>query len=90
MCTLIGRMGKELCLVAAVAAYLVVRGGISGPFFWFSSGTVLSRELLIKHMRTALLSYSMDLSKYSGHSFWIGLAVRILRLRQFGSSIKEA
>ena len=44
------------------------------PLFWFSSGTPLSWELLVKHMRAVLLSYGMDVSKYSGHSFQIGAA----------------
>ncbi len=34
----LGRTGNELCPVAAVAAYLAVRGRLSGPFFRFSSG----------------------------------------------------
>lgn len=61
----LGRTGSELCPVATAAGYLVVRGGLSGPYFWFSSGIPLSSELLVKHMRAALLSYGKDVSKYS-------------------------
>ena len=84
----LGRTDNELCPVAAVAAYLAVRGGLSGPFFRFSSGTPLSRELLVKHMRAALLSYGMDVSKYLGHSFRIGAATAASAMGVEDSMIK--
>lgn len=84
----LGRTDNELCPVAAVAAYLAVRGGLSGSFFRFSSGTPLSRELLVKHMRAALLSYGMDVSKYSGHSFRIGAATAASAMGVEDSMIK--
>ena len=68
---------NELCPVAVVVANLVVRGGLSGLFFRYSSVTPLSRELLVKHVRAALLSYGMDVSKYSGYSFRIGAATAV-------------
>ena len=72
----LGKMGNELCPVAAVAAYMVVRGRAEGPppFFRFASGTPLLPELLVKHMRTALLPHGIDASQYLGHSFQIGAA----------------
>ena len=53
----LGRTGNELCPVVAVAAYIAVRGRLSGPFFRFVSGTPLSRELFVKHIRAALRPY---------------------------------
>ena len=84
----LGRTDNELCPVAVVADNLVVRGGLSGPFFRFSSVTPLSRELLVKHMRAALLSYGVDVSKYSGHSFRIGAATAASAMGVEDSMIK--
>lgn len=70
----LGKTGNELCPVVAVAAYLAVRDRQSGPFFRFASGTPLSRELFVKHIRIALRPYDLEVSSYSGHSFRIGAA----------------
>lgn len=40
----LGATENDLCLVAAVAAYLAVRGRSHGPFFRFASGTALTWE----------------------------------------------
>lgn len=61
--------------------------GLSGSFFWLSSGTALSPELLVKYMRTALLYYGMDLSKYSGQSFRIDVAMVASTMGVEGSTI---
>lgn len=75
VCVYLGKTRNELCPVAAVSAYLAVRGRSSGPFFRFASGTPLSRELLVKHIRAALQPYyGIEVNKYSGHSFRIGAA----------------
>ena len=70
----LGRTDKDLCPVGAVAAYLAVRGREPSPFFKFGKGTPLSRTALVSRMRTALGSSGVDASKYSGHSFRIGVA----------------
>ena len=70
----LGKSGNELCPVAAVAAYLAVRGGAQGPFFRFGSGVPLSREALVRNVRAALRPSGVDVSCYSGHSFRIGAA----------------
>lgn len=70
----LGKSGKDLCPVAAISAYLAVRGRGPGPFFRFQSGAPLSRELLVKHLRAALKTKGFDESKYAGHSFRIGAA----------------
>ena len=53
----LGKMGSDLCLVAAVGS----EG--SGPFFQFASGSPLCRELLVRHMRAALFLAQVDMSK---------------------------
>ena len=68
----LGKTGYELCPVAALTAYLAVRGRLSGPFFRFVSGTPLSCDLFMKHIRAALHPYNINVNNYSGHSFWIG------------------
>ena len=66
--------GDMVCPVAALAAYLVVRGQSRSPFFRFASGVPLSREVLVTRVRAALRPSGLDVSLYSGHSFWIGAA----------------
>ena len=70
----LGKTGNELCPVVAVTAYLAVRSRQSGPFFRFVSGTLLSRELFVRHIRAALRQYNIEVNSYSGHSFRIGAA----------------
>ena len=60
--------------MAAVSAYLAVWGREPGPFFRFASGTALTREALVKQLRSALSQFDVDVSQYSGHSFCIGAA----------------
>ena len=69
-----GKTSNELCPVAAISAYLVVRGRTSGPFFHFNLGSPLSREMFVKHVRRALSAQGVDASSYSGHSFCTGAA----------------
>ena len=70
----LGKTGNELCPVIAVAAYLAVRDRQPGPFFHFASGSPLSRELFVKHIREALRPHNLEVSSYSGHSFRTGAA----------------
>ena len=70
----LGRTENELCPVAAISAFLVVRGTETGPFFRFASGAPLSRELFVRRVREALEPWGIDEKKYSGHSFRIGAA----------------
>ena len=58
----LGKTGNQLCPVVAVAAYLAVRGRQPGPFFRFASGTPLSREIFVKHIRVALRPYNIEVS----------------------------
>ena len=70
----LGRTGGELCPVAAVSAYLAVRGRAPGPFLVFKGGEPLSREIFVRRVRAALREVGVDSDKYAGHSFRIGAA----------------
>ena len=70
----LGVTGNDLCPVATVSAYLAVHGREPGPFFRFVSGTALTRDALIRQLRSALSQFDVDISQYSGHSFRIGAA----------------
>ena len=70
----LGRTDNDLCPVAAVAAYLVVRGRAAGPFFSFSSGGTSIQRVIGRRMREALHPSGVDVSKFAGHSFRIGAA----------------
>ena len=52
----LGFTEDELCPVAAVTAYLAVRGRDPGPFFRLKGGAPLSREVLVRKAREALQS----------------------------------
>ena len=51
------------CRCYSIAAYLAVRGNLPGPFFRLSSGVPLSREILVKQMRTALQPSGVDMCR---------------------------
>jgi len=71
----LGRTGDtNLCPVAAVLQYLAIRPSTPGPLFVFQTGCPLTRPLLVRHVRQALLQAGINVSKYSGHSFRIGAA----------------
>ena len=53
---------------------LAVRGRNPSPFFRFVSGAALTREALVRQLRSALSQFDVDISQYSGHSFRIGAA----------------
>ena len=70
----LGRTGGELCPVAAVSAYLAVRGRAPGPYFGFKGGEPLAREIFVRRVRAALREVGVDSDKYAGHSLRIGVA----------------
>ena len=73
----LGRTNTSLCPVAAVTAYLAVRGNKPGPFFLLASGKPLSREVLVCRVRAAVRPSGIDTS---GHSFRIGQLLLLLQL----------
>ena len=69
-----GKTGDELCPVAAILAYLLVRGAVKGPLFQFADGKPLTRERFVERVREALRLAGVDHNSYSGHSFRAGAA----------------
>jgi len=67
-----GSTGDALCPVAALLAYLAVRGGEYGPLFCLKDGHSLTREIFTNKVRAALSVVGYDSSVYAGHSFRIG------------------
>ena len=74
----VGKTGNELCPVAAILAFLAVRGQDDSPLFKTKDGTPLSRQMLVTMVKNTLLKAGIDCSRYSGHSFRIGAATTAL------------
>ena len=70
----VGATGSDLCPVAALLDYLVVRSTAPGPLFVYGDGRYLTRQRLVLAVRAALQGAGIDQSKYCGHSFRIGAA----------------
>ena len=70
----VGRTDTQLCPVAAILAYCVVRGTSPGPFFRLSDQAPLTKQRLITMLRSTLETAGIEASRYSGHSFRIGAA----------------
>lgn len=49
-----GRIGNELCPVAAILAYVAIRGQEEGPFFLLSTRKPLSRRFSVKMLKEDL------------------------------------
>ena len=69
-----GKTGDSLCPIAAMEAYLSVRGSNPVPLFLWESGVPLSKPSFVKHVRSALEQAGFPAKDYSGHSFRIGTA----------------
>ena len=67
----LGVTKTTICPVKAILAYIAVRGTHEGPFFYFSSRKMLTRERFVKEIRLALSKVGMDPDVYAGHSFRI-------------------
>ena len=70
----LGRTDTDLCPVAAILGYMVLRGSRQGPFFLFRDGRFLTRDRFVVQVRRALQVAGVDSSQYAGHSFRIGAA----------------
>ena len=70
----LGRTDEDLCPVAALLAYLALRGKEPGPLFKMSDGRFLTKQIFIAKVRAALSVLGYDCSSYAGHSFRIGAA----------------
>ena len=71
---IIGRTRGELCPVAALLAYVVLRSLANSPLFRFQRGNPLTRTKFVGKLQEVLSKLGIDCSKYSGHSFRIEAA----------------
>ena len=78
----------HLCPVAALLAYVAIRGKQPGPLFCFASGAYLTRDRFVQEVRKALSAVGLDQSKYAGHSFHIGPATTAAAVGIEDSTIK--
>ena len=69
----VGRTDSDLCLVAAILAYIAARGNRQGPFFLTGTGTPLTKHF-IADLRRVLAAAGLPQDDYAGHSFRIGAA----------------
>ena len=65
----VGRTNNDLCLIAAMLAYIARRGGDQGPLFRRSDGQPLTQSHFVMALRERLATCGFDQSKYFGHSF---------------------
>ena len=68
------KTGNELCLVAAITAYLAIRGTTTGTFFLFEDSTPLTRPRFVEQVRLILCRACYSPGLYESHSFRIGTA----------------
>ena len=74
MDVVVGRTNNKLCPVAAVLAYLAVRGNGLGFLFKFQDGKLLTKPHFVAAVRDALGAAGLDPKAFAGHSFRIGAA----------------
>ena len=70
----VGRTENTICPIAAMLAYLAVRGHTVGPLFLLQDGRPLTRDLLVQLLRSTLSQAGINWARFSGHSFRIGAA----------------
>ena len=88
-CTLfIGRTNSSICPVAALLAYLAIQPPSNGLLFVHDNGSPLTRAGLVSPVCAALSEGSVDLSRYTGHSFRIGAATAAAQEGLPGSMIQ--
>ena len=71
---LVGRTGDELCPVAAVLAYLAIRGSTPGPLFIDAENRPLLKARFVDRIRAILDATGYPSDQFAGHSFRIGAA----------------
>ena len=70
----LSRTNNDQCPVAALLAYIAVRGQDPGPLFRLANGSPLLKEQFVRSVREALLTLAYNGASYAGHSFRIGAA----------------
>ena len=71
---LVGRTGCQLCPIAAMLAYLKVRGDHPGAFFVDSNRAPITKSKFVTKVREALKAAGYPEEQFAGHSFRIGAA----------------
>lgn len=84
----VGRTGCQLCPVAAVLAYMAIRGDQAGPFFKASDGRPLTKASFTKEVREVLQAIGLPYQNFAGHSFRIGAATAAARAGIEDSTIR--
>ena len=70
----IGRTDTDICPIAAILAFMALRGNTPGPFFQQRDKNPLRKDKFVEEIRAALTAAGITASDYSGHSFRIGAA----------------
>ena len=70
----IWRTDNDLCPVAAVLAFMALRGPGPGPFFCFRDGKPLTHSRLVAKLKESIQAVGVNCAAYSGHSFRSGAA----------------
>ena len=65
----IGGTGSDVCPVAALSSYLLMRGQWGSPLFQFADGCFLTRQRFVAAVRDALGRAEVECSQYCGHIF---------------------
>ena len=81
-------MDDELCPIAAMLSWLVIRGNKDSPLFNFHSGAPITRSSFVSCLKEALTIVNIDSSGFSGHNFQIGAAIAAVKLGLPNSAIK--
>ena len=84
----LGATGRDVCPVASILSYMVLRGHDSGSSFRFSNGIGLTRDRFVSAVRSALDSTGYNSSLYVGHSFCISEATTVAQCGISDSLIK--
>ena len=84
----VGQTSCSLCPVAAVLAYIVVRGDQTGPFFRFRDNTPLTKAKFTTKIRATVQAIGLPYHDFAGHSFRIGAATAAARAGVEDSTIR--
>ena len=74
--------------MAAVLAFMALRGPGPGPFFRFSDGKPLTRSRLVVKLKESIQAAGVNCTAYSGHSFRSGAATTAARQGIGNATIK--
>ena len=84
----IGRTDNDLCPVAAVLAFMALRGPGPGSFFRFRDVNPLTHSRLIAKLKESIQAAGVNCAPYSGHSFRSGEATTAVRQGIGNATIK--